>query len=211
MWLQNLVMRGAYVMSTLIVAPLGAVSIAANSFAIIAESFCYMPGYGMGDAATTLVGQSLGAGRKDLAKGFARVTLALGVGMMVALAIAMFFLAEPIMRLLSVDPDVVALGARCLRLEAFAEAGYATAIVANGACVGAGDTKVPAAMNLISVWIVRIGLALVLTPRLGLMGYWIAMCIELNVRGAFYLIRVSGQRWMRHNLVNNTDTVYAND
>ena len=211
MWLQNLVMRGAYVMSTLIVAPLGAVSIAANSFAIIAESFCYMPGYGMGDAATTLVGQSLGARRKDLARGFARVTLALGVGMMVALAIAMFFLAEPIMRLLSVDPDVVALGARCLRLEAFAEAGYATAIVANGACVGAGDTKIPAAMNLISVWIVRIGLALVLTPRLGLIGYWIAMCIELNVRGAFYLIRVSGQRWMGHNLVNNTDSIYEND
>lgn len=202
MWLQNLVMRGAHVMSTLIVAPLGAVSIAANSFAIIAESFCYMPGYGMGDAATTLVGQSLGAGRKDLARAFSRVTLALGIGIMVALAVAMFFLATPIMRLLSVDPDVVALGARCLRLEAFAEAGYAAAIVANGACMGAGDTKVPAAMNLISVWLVRIGLALLLTPRLGLMGYWIAMCVELNVRGLFYLLRVHGTRWMEHNLTN---------
>ena len=200
MWLQNLVMRGAYVMSTLIVAPLGAVSIAANSFAIIAESVCYMPGYGMGDAATTLVGQSLGAERKDLARAFSRVTLALGIGIMVALAVVMFFLAAPIMRLLSADPDVVALGARCLRLEAFAEAGYAAAIVANGALVGAGDTKVPAALNLISVWIVRIGLALVLTPRLGLMGYWIAMCIELNVRGLFYLLRVHGTRWMEHNL-----------
>ena len=82
MWVQNLVMRGAYVASTLIVAPLGAVAIAANSFAIIAESFCYMPGYGMGDAATTLVGQSLGAGRKDLARSFSRITLGLGVGMM---------------------------------------------------------------------------------------------------------------------------------
>lgn len=207
MWLQNLVMRGAHVMSTLIVAPLGAISIAANSFAIIAESFCYMPGYGMGDAATTLVGQSLGAGRKDLARAFSRVTLALGVGIMVALAVVMFFLATPIMRLLSVDPDVVALGARCLRLEAFAEAGYAAAIVANGACVGAGDTKVPAAMNLISVWLVRIGLALILTPRLGLMGYWIAMCVELNVRGLFYLLRVHGTRWMEHDLTN-TKTAY---
>ncbi|MCR5710032.1 MAG: MATE family efflux transporter [Bacteroidales bacterium] len=202
MWLQNIVMRGAYVMSTLIVAPLGAVSIAANSFAIIAESFCYMPGYGMGDAATTLVGQSLGAGRKELARAFSRVTLALGIGIMVALAVAMFFLATPIMRLLSVDPDVVALGARCLRLEAFAEAGYAASIVANGSCVGAGDTKVPAALNLMSVWVVRIGLALWLTPRIGLMGYWIAMCIELNVRGVFYLLRVRGNRWMEHNLTN---------
>lgn len=202
MWVQNLVMRGAHVMSTLIVAPLGAISIAANSFAIIAESFCYMPGYGMGDAATTLVGQSLGAGRKDLARAFSRVTISLGVGIMVVLAVFMFFLAVPIMRLLSVDPDVVALGARCLRLEAFAEAGYAAAIVANGACVGAGDTRVPAAMNLLSVWVVRIGLALVLTPRLGLIGYWIAMCIELNVRGIFYLLRVHGTRWMEHSLTN---------
>ena len=123
MWVQNLVMRGAYVASTLIVAPLGAVAIAANSFAIIAESFCYMPGYGMGDAATTLVGQSLGAGRKDLARSFSRITLGLGVGMMSSLAVLMYFFAPQIMALLSVDPDVVALGARCLRLEAFAEAG----------------------------------------------------------------------------------------
>ena len=164
MWVQNLVMRGAYVASTLIVAPLGAVSIAANSFAIIAESFCYMPGYGMGDAATTLVGQSLGAGRKDLARSFSRITLGLGVGMMSSLAVLMYFFAPQIMALLSVDPDVVALGARCLRLEAFAEAGYAASIVAYAACVGAGDTKIPTVLNFVSVWIVRIGLALLLTP-----------------------------------------------
>ena len=196
LWFQNLVMRGAYIASTLIVAPLGAVAIAANSFAIIAESFCYMPGYGMGDAATTLVGQSLGAGRKDLAKSFTRITVASGVGMMVALAVVMYFLAEQLMGLLSIDPDVVALGARCLRLEAFAEAGYAASIVAFGACVGAGDTKVPALLNLISVWAVRILLAIILTPRYGLMGYWIAMFIELNVRGALFLLRIHGEKWM---------------
>ena len=82
--------------------------------------------------------------------------------------------------------------------------------MANGALVGAGDTKVPAALNLISVWIVRIGLALVLTRRLGLMGYWIAMCIELNVRGLFYLLRVHGNRWMEHNLTK-TEIQYENN
>jgi Na+-driven multidrug efflux pump len=196
MWFQNLVMRGAYIASTLIVAPLGAVAIAANSFAIIAESFCYMPGYGMGDAATTLVGQSLGARRRDLARSFSWITIAFGIGMMVFLAVIMYFCAAPIMGLLSVDADVVALGARCLRLEAFAEAGYAASIVAFGACIGAGDTKVPAFLNLISVWAVRIVLAIILTPRYGLMGYWIAMFIELNVRGALFLLRVRGEKWM---------------
>ena len=200
MWVQNLVMRGAYVASTLIVAPLGAVAIAANSFAIIAESFCYMPGYGMGDAATTLVGQSLGAGRKGLARSFSRITLGLGVGMMSSLAVLMYFFAPQIMALLSVDPDVVALGARCLRLEAFAEAGYAASIVAYAACVGAGDTKIPTVLNFVSVWIVRIGLALLLTPKYGLMGYWIAMLVELNVRGLLMVLRISGTKWLKTKL-----------
>ena len=51
------------------------------------------------------------------------------------------------------------------------------------------------------IWLARIGLAVILTPRLGLMGYWIAMCIELNVRGILYLIRIRGTRWMDHKLI----------
>ena len=203
LWVQNLVMRGAYIASTLIVAPLGAVSIAANSFAIIAESFCYMPGYGMADAATTLVGQSLGASRKDMARSFAYITTALGMGLMVLLAVVMYIFAPSVMSLLSVDADVVALGARCLRMEAFAEAGYAVSIVAFGACVGAGDTKIPTLLNLISVWAVRITLAILLTPKYGLMGYWIAMLIELNVRGALFAWRILGNKWMNTKLTSD--------
>ncbi len=198
LWLQNIIMRGAYIASTVIVAPLGAISIAANSLAITAESFCYMPGYGMADAATTLVGQSLGAGRRELAKSFSRITLYLGVGMMCALAVVMYILAPQIMSLLSPDADVVALGAKVLRIEAFAEAGYAAAIVAYGSFVGAGDTLVPSALNLASMWVVRIGLAVILTPMFGLTGYWVAMCIELNVRGLLFLWRIRGTKWMKY-------------
>ena len=198
MWVQNVIMRGAHIASTVIVAPLGPVAIAANSFAITAESFCYMPGYGMGDAATTLVGQSLGAKRRDLVRSFSRITLWLGVGMMSALAVVMYFIAPQIMSLLSVDPDVVALGARVLRIEAFAEAGYAASIVAYGACVGAGDTAVPSMLNLGSMWFVRIIPAIFLTRAFGLVGYWIAMCIELNVRGLLFIWRIRGEKWMKN-------------
>ena len=203
MWVQNVIMRGAYIASTVIVAPLGPVAIAANSFAITAESFCYMPGYGMGDAATTLVGQSLGARRRDLVRSFSRITLMLGVGMMATLAVVMYFIAPQIMSLLSSDADVVALGARVLRIEAFAEAGYAASIVAYGACVGAGDTAVPSVLNLGSMWLVRIVPAIFLTPVYGLVGYWIAMCIELNVRGLLFVWRISGQKWMK-NMIQTT-------
>ena len=203
MWVQNVIMRGAHIASTVIVAPLGPIAIAANSFAITAESFCYMPGYGMGDAATTLVGQSLGAKRRELVRSFSRITLGLGVGMMSALAVVMYFIAPQLMSLLSVDPEVVALGARVLRIEAFAEAGYAASIVAYGACVGAGDTAVPSMLNLGSMWFVRIIPAIFLTRVYGLVGYWIAMCIELNVRGLLFIWRISGQKWMK-NMIQTT-------
>ena len=79
MCVEHIVICGAQILTTVIVAPLGIFAIAANSFAITAESLCYMPGYGIADAATTLIGQSLGAGRKDLTRSFARITVATGM------------------------------------------------------------------------------------------------------------------------------------
>lgn len=194
---QNLVIRGANVASTVLVAPLGNIAIAANSFAITAESFCYMPGYGIGDAATSLVGQSLGARRKDLARGFQRITMASGIGIMSLLSIIMYLTAPQLIGLMSPDADVVALGARVLRIECFAEPMFAAAIVGYATCVGAGDTVVPSVMNFVSIWVVRIGLALLLIPHLGLAGFWIAMCADLNVRGILFLLRLRSDRWMK--------------
>ena len=201
MWLQNIIMRGAYVMSTVIVAPLGAIAIAANAFAITAESFCYMPSYGIEEASTTLIGQSLGAGRKQIAKRFSRITVTMGAAIQTLLGVVMFIFAQELMGLLSVDPDVVALGAKVLRIEAFAETMYAISIVGYGCCVGAGDTLMPSVMNFCSMWLVRIGLAAILTPKMGLRGYWIAMCVELNLRGLLFLWRLHGDKWMKHNVI----------
>ena len=197
MWLQNIITRGAYVMSTVIVAPLGTIAIAANSFAITAESFCYMPGYGLSDAATSLVGQSLGAKRKDLARSFAYISTGLAAAMMTAAGILMYIFAPQMMGLLTNDPEVIALGVKVLRIEAFAETLFAVSIIGYGSCVGAGDTMVPMIMNFASMWVVRIGLAFILTPKIGLAGYWIAMCIELNVRGIIFFLRIKGKRWMK--------------
>ena len=90
---ENLMMCGAMVVSTRIVAPLGSVPIAANSFAVTAESLCYMPGYGIAEAAATLSGQSIGAGRKELARRFARLSVWSGIASMSVTGAAMFFAA----------------------------------------------------------------------------------------------------------------------
>ena len=175
-------------------------SIAANSLAVTAESLCYLPGYGIAAAATTLVGQSLGADRRDLARRFARLSVLLAVLLMSVMGVLMFLLAPAVFALLTPDPAVRDLGSRVLRIEAFAEPLYAVSIAAAGAMRGAGDTLVPSILNLVSMWGVRITAAALLAPRIGLAGVWIAMCGELCFRGVLFLIRLLRGRWLERNL-----------
>ena len=193
---QHIIMCGAQITSTIIVAPLGTFAIAANSLAVTAESICYMPGYGIGEAATTLVGQSIGASRHDLTWRFSKITLALGMGIMTFMGIVMYFAAPYMMAVMTPVEEVRHLGTMALRIEAFAEPMFAASIVCYGIFVGAGDTLIPAVMNLSSIWLVRISLAAILTPRLGLNGAWIAMCVELCVRGAIFLVRLKRGKWV---------------
>lgn len=194
---EQVVMCGAQIMSTKIVAPLGTIAIAANSFSVTAESLCYMPGYGIGTAATTLIGQSIGAGRKDLTKRLGWLTTGLGMVVMTGSGILLFLFAPFMIGLLSPDTAIRELGTAVLRIEAFAEPMYAASIVASGVFRGAGDTFVPSCMNLFSMWCVRIPLAALLAPRFGLHGVWIAMCIELCVRGVLFLARLAGKKWQK--------------
>ena len=79
MGLQHMLMNSAQVVSTMIVAPLGTIAIAAHSLAITVESLCYMPGFGTAEAATTLIGQSVGAGKQALTRSFAWLTTGVGI------------------------------------------------------------------------------------------------------------------------------------
>lgn len=195
--IQNILMSGAQIVSTMIVAPLGNIAIAAHSFAITAESLCYMPGYGIGDAATTLVGQTHGAGRIDLCKNFAYMTVGLGMLVMALMGVIMYVFAPEIIGVLSPVEAIRQLGTTCLRIEAFAEPFFAASIVTYCVCVGAGDTFKPAAINLGTMWLVRLTLAYGLSKSYGLEGVWIAMATELTFRGVLFLIRLFRGSWMK--------------
>jgi len=197
MAIQSVLMSGAQIVSTLIVAPLGNIAIASNSFAITAESLCYMPGYGIGDAATTLVGQTYGAGRKDLCKSFAHMTVGLGMLVMAFMGLIMYIFAPEMIGLLSPVESIRTLGTTILRIEAFAEPFFAASIVAYSICVGAGDTLRPAIMNLVSMWCVRLTLAAWLARDYGLKGVWTAMAIELTFRGSIFLYRLFRGNWLK--------------
>jgi Na+-driven multidrug efflux pump len=197
MGLQHLLMGGAQIVSTIIVAPLGTVAIAANSLAITVESLCFMPGYGIAEAATTLVGQSVGAGQRLLTRSFANLSVALGIGVMTAMGVLMWIFAPELMAVMSPVDDIIAQGGDALRIEAWAEPMFAASIVCNGVFIGAADTLRPAIMSLTSMWGVRLTLAALLAPLYGLRGVWTAMATELSFRGAIFLARLLRGRWIK--------------
>lgn len=194
--MQSVLMSGAQIVSTMIVAPLGNFAIAANTFAITVESLCYMPGYGIGDAATTLVGQTKGARRFDLCRSFAYMTVALGMVVMAVMGVVMYVFAPEMMSVLTPVEQIHRLGVQSLRIEAFAEPMFAASIVVYSVCVGAGDTLKPALINLFSMWCVRLSLAALLAPAYGLKGVWMAMAAELVFRGALFLVRLFRGKWL---------------
>lgn len=198
--LEHAVISGAQIVITLIVAPLGVIAIAANAFAVTAESLCYMPGFGIGDAATTLVGQSYGARRLDLAKRLGYVTVGMGMAVMTIMGAILYVTAPYVMGMLSPVKEICELGTEVLRIEAWAEPMYAASIVAYGAMVGVGDTVIPAGMNFVSIWLVRLPIAAILANSIGLHGVWLAMCIELTFRGVIFLIRLIRGSWLKNGL-----------
>ena len=195
MGLQHMLMGGAQVVSTIIVAPLGTIAIAANSLAITVESLCYMPGYGIAEAATTLVGQSIGAGQRLLTRSFAYMSVSLGIAVMTLMGILMWVFAPELMGIMSPVEQIIAQGSDILRIEAWAEPMFAAAIVCNGVFIGAADTLIPAAMSLTSMWCVRLSLAALMARDYGLRGVWTAMAIELTFRGAIFLTRLFRGKW----------------
>ena len=203
MAMQAVFMNGAQIVSTTIVAPLGTFAIAANSFAVTVESLCYMPGYGIGDAATTLVGQSRGAGRMDMCRSFAHITVLLGMAVMAFMGLVMYVFAPEMMHLLTPVDEICSLGTTSLRIEAFAEPMFAASIVVYCICVGVGDTMRPMLINLFSMWAVRLTLAAALAPTYGLKGVWTAMAVELTLRGALFLVRLVRGKWLQRNAITD--------
>ena len=193
---QCILMSGAQIASTMIVAPLGNIAIASNTFAITAESLCYMPGYGIGEAATTLIGQSLGAGHKKMTMSFARQLVLFGMAVMAIMGVFMYIAAPQMIGIMTPVEEIRELASYVLRIEAFAEPMFAASIVGYYVCLGAGDTLVPAFMNLGSMWLVRITLAASLAPSYGLKGVWVAMATELMIRGSIFIVRVFRGKWM---------------
>ncbi len=177
------------------VAALGTKPYAAHQLALQGESLAFMPGFGFAVAATTLVGQGLGAKDPDRARADAYLAQRMAVILMSAMGVIFFFFAGPIIDIFIDDPEVVQLGIWPLRLVAFSQPALATMMVLAGGLRGAGDTRATLVITAAGLWLVRLPLALLLTGPLGLVGAWIAMGVDLNLRGLGMWLRFKSGRW----------------
>lgn len=112
----------------------------------------------------------------------------------------MYALAPWIIGMLSPDRQVVLLGTQVLRIVVFSEPLFGASIVTAGVFQGAGSSLLSSVLNFVGMWGVRITLTLLMVPRWGLRGAWIAMCIELCFRGSLFLFFLWRKRWLPREL-----------
>ncbi len=193
---------------------LGDTAAAAHGVALQWEALGYLAGAAFGTAAMTLVGQNLGAGDPPRAAHSGWVSLAIGGGVMVTMGLLFVILAEPMFRLFCQEQGtqpVIDAGVPVLRLIALAMPALASQIIFTSALRGAGDTRVPVLISWFGFLGIRIPLAYLLTRpvvhlgslgsipgwNLGLFGAWVAMCLDIWVRGSFFALRFAGGRWKK--------------
>ena len=185
-----------------IIADLGAANVAAHGVAIRCESISWLSGEAFGIAAATLVGQCLGAGRPDLSRRYGWLAFRIGAYSMSVMGVAFYFGADWLVALFvdSKQADVFRLATPLLRLVAFSMPALAASLILTNALRGAGETRLPFLYNSAGLLLVRIPLAYAFTGTwiaLGIYGAWIAMLIDLYVRGGASIAAFRSDRWSK--------------
>jgi putative MATE family efflux protein len=194
---EQVAMRIAQIIFTMILTSLGTVTYAAHQVAIRAESISFMPGWGFGVAATTLIGQNLGALKPERAQKSGYVARNMALTFAIIMGVLFFFFPEHFVHFFSDDPEVVRQAAMALRLVAIAQPSMAINLVLAGALRGAGDTRWVTYITGISVWVVRLSIAAycVFVLDLGLLGAWMGMLADIFVRSIAFSIRYARGKW----------------
>jgi len=196
---EQVMLRGAQIFFTMIITSLGTNIYAAHQIALRAESVSFMPGFGFAVAATTLVGQNLGARQPQLARQAGWLTMKLAIAFMGIMGVFLFLFAQPFVAFFTDEPQVIAEGARVLRIMAFAQPLMAVARVGAGALRGAGDTRFVMLGTGFIIWVARLGLAylLVRVVPMGLVGAWIAQFADQAVRAVVFGWRYYQGKWQQ--------------
>jgi len=194
---ESLFWQSAQIILTLFITGFGTTALAAHQLGIQAESLSYMPTAGFSIAATSLVGQAVGARNPRLAQRSSRELAWLAAGITALTGGTLFFFPKQLLGILTNDPAVIALGAVYLRLMATAQIPQNLSGVLAGALRGNGDTRIPMYVAATGLWGIRLPLAYLLafTMKMGIVGIWVAMTADLFVRFVLIVLRYRGIRW----------------
>jgi putative MATE family efflux protein len=196
---EQLVMRAGMIIYAKTVASLGTVAYAIHNICMNIQALSFMNGQAFAVSATSLVGQSLGKKRPDMAQAYSRRTRRLGMYVAILLALIFFFFGKQIVSLYSDEAEVITQGAYILMFVALIQPLQSSQFILAGALRGAGDTRSTAIISFITVLLVRPGLALLLvkTTSLGLYGAWIALVADQALRSVLVLLRYNSGKWKR--------------
>jgi len=197
---QFLIATASWIALMRIIAMFGSSAIAAYTIALRMMEFTFLPAWGLGNAAATLVGQNLGASQSDRAEISAWRAAKYNVYFMTVAAVIMFVFAQTITGWFTLDPEVLQLGTNCLRIIAVGFPLYAIGMVIVQAMNGAGDTETPMMLNLVAFWLVQIPLAFLLATRtpFGANGVFVAEVVAESLLTIMSIIVFRRGGWKVH-------------
>jgi len=170
------------------IARCGNAALAAHQIGIRIESFIYMPGFAFSVAASALVGQRIGAGNIEEGKHIGMETAKIATILMTILGIAVAITATYLVTPFSPDENVAELATLYLILAGLSEPGLALVMTLSGAIRGGGNTLIPMVLNASGLYLFRVLPAAILTGIMGVIGAWIAMFIDVYLRGLIFLM-----------------------
>ncbi|MBT8086425.1 MAG: MATE family efflux transporter [Gammaproteobacteria bacterium] len=197
---QFLIATASWIGVMRIVAIFGSPAIAAYTIALRMIEFTFLPAWGLGNAAATLVGQNLGANKPQRAARSAWLAAGYNAGFLAVAGVLMLLFAERITGLFSTEPEVLRIGTSCLRILGIGFPMYAAGMVIIQALNGAGDTTTPAIMNFVCFWMLQIPLALFLATATPLQsnGAFIAIVVSESLLTILSIIVFRRGRWKTH-------------
>lgn len=194
--IEQLLMRVGLIIFSITVASLGTVAFATHQVCMNIQALSFMTGQAFAVSATTLMGQSLGRHRTDMAQAYCSRTQRLGIGVGLILTVLFVTLGGPIVSLYNSSSEVIEMGTQIMLVVAFVQPFQASQFILAGGLRGAGDTKATAVIITLTTMILRPGLAIILVREgFGIYGAWVALALDQLLRSLLVYLRYRSGKW----------------